>query len=195
MLVTGRSWVCCHSPDHTLTRGQGTIFLVIRAPPPSWVPVLIAWKGPRLLPYILNRNQAGVWVGREPEPGHGPGMPKKTPHPGPLSGAGQGNRPGAHDVRSPICAVTNSNYRPLLLLPHQSSRPDRQPQGPLFIYLLQLIALIISQKTTHNISIPLNKTVGLPNTGLFITHSGPKDARSRPILVRFVKKKSDITVK
>jgi len=74
VLVTGRGGAGFHSPDPALTRGP---------------PALIPWTRPRLLRPIFNGDPSEVWVGRGPERAQGPGMPKKTPRPRPLSGAGR----------------------------------------------------------------------------------------------------------
>jgi len=49
-------------------------------------------------------------VGWGPERGQGQGMPKKTPRPRPLSGAGWRKGPGAHVFLGPVCPVTNAKY-------------------------------------------------------------------------------------
>ena len=48
-------------------------------------------------------NGAGAW------PGAGAGVKKKTPHPGPMTGAGRGIEAGARRFRGPGGPVTNTN--------------------------------------------------------------------------------------
>jgi len=71
-------------------------------------PALIPWTGPRLLLPSFNGDLSGVWVGRGPERGPGQGIPKKTPRPRTLSGAGRGKGPGARVFRGTVRPVTNS---------------------------------------------------------------------------------------
>jgi len=79
-----------------------------RPAPIQGPPGLIPWTGPRLLPRIFNGDPSGVWVGQGPERGQGQGMPKNTPRPRQLSGAGRGKRPGARVFWGPVRPVTNS---------------------------------------------------------------------------------------
>jgi len=76
----GRGGAGFHWPDPALTQGPLT---------------LIPLTGPHLLPPIFNGDPSGEWVGRGPKRAQGQGMPKKTPHPRPLSGAEQGKGQGA----------------------------------------------------------------------------------------------------
>ena len=61
-----------------------------------------------MLPPIFSGDPFGVWVGRGPERGQGPGMPKKTPRSRPLSGAGRGKGLEARVFWGPVRPVTHS---------------------------------------------------------------------------------------
>ena len=121
MFVTGRGGAGFHSQGPALTRGRGGYFSRNpRLASTRGRPALIPWTGPRLLPPTFNGDPSGVWVGRGPERGQGQGIPKKTPGPRPLSGAGGGKGPRGRVFWGPVCPVTNSrlvimlcNYPPL----------------------------------------------------------------------------------
>jgi len=107
-VLTGRGGAGFHSPGPALTWGRGGYFSGNPRPAPArGPPALIPWTGPRLLPHIFNGERSGVWVGGLPERAQGHRMPKKTPRPRPLSGAGRGKAPGARIFR-PVRPVTNS---------------------------------------------------------------------------------------
>jgi len=110
VFVTGRGGAGFHLPDPALTRGRGGYFSGNHRPAPlRGPPALIPWTGTRLLPGIFNGDPSEVWVGWGPEREQRQGMPKKTPRPRQLSGAGRGKRPGARVFRGPVRPVTNSN--------------------------------------------------------------------------------------
>ena len=91
VFVTGRGGAGFHSQGPALTRGLEAYFSGNPRPTPArGPPALIPWTGPHLLIPIFNGDPSGVWVGRGPERGKGQGILKKTPRPGPLSGAGRG---------------------------------------------------------------------------------------------------------
>ena len=94
---------------HPYTGPGGYVSGNPRPAPVRGPPAIIPWTGPRLLPPILNGDPSGVWVGRGPERGQGHGMPKKTPRPSALSGAGRGKGPGARVFQGPVRPVTNSS--------------------------------------------------------------------------------------
>ena len=56
----------------------------------------------------LTGGCSGHWTGRGPGRGQGQGLKKKTPRPGPLTGAGRGIETGARRFRGPRGPVTNT---------------------------------------------------------------------------------------
>jgi len=109
VFVTGRGGPGFHSPDPALTRGRGGYVLGNPRPAPvRGPPALIPWTGPRLLAPIFNGDASGVLVGQGPERGQGQGIPKNTPRPRLLSGAGRGTGPGARIFRGPVRPLRNS---------------------------------------------------------------------------------------
>jgi len=104
VFVTGRGEAGFHSQGLPFTRGRGGYFSGNPRPAPALGPAaLIPWTGPRLLPPTFNRDPSGVWVGWGPERGQGQAMPKKTPRPRQLSGAGRekGQGPAFSGARPP----------------------------------------------------------------------------------------------
>jgi len=110
VFVTGRGGAGFHSPDPALTRGRGGMFRVIPTPPPSGAhPHSFPERGPVCYHLFLTGTRLGYGWGGGLSGRQGQGMPKKTPRPRPLSGAGRGKQPGARVFRGPVRPVTNSN--------------------------------------------------------------------------------------